>query len=109
MVVGVPWNLNSANRVCMGSVFGALLIEALMMCAQPVGAETSSKPLIQIGVEVVEVDENRAMNLGIQWLNTLHLSEQSVPALFEVGTFSRDPIFADLQLMEQNGAADLLA
>jgi pilus assembly protein CpaC len=72
-------------------------------------AAEKPKPLIQIGVEVVEVDEQRAMNLGIQWFNTLHIQEASVPSLFEVGTLTRGAIFADLQFLEQNGAADLLA
>jgi pilus assembly protein CpaC len=68
-----------------------------------------SKPLIQIGVEVVEVDEQKAQNLGVEWLNTLHVAENAVPSLFHVGTLGRGAIFADLQFMEQHGAADLLA
>jgi pilus assembly protein CpaC len=67
------------------------------------------KPLIQIGAEVVEVDEQKAQNLGVQWLNTLHVAESSVPSLLSVGTLTRDVIFADLQFLEQEGAADLLA
>jgi len=67
------------------------------------------KPLIQIGAEVVEVDEKKAENLGVQWLNTLHVAESSVPSLLSVGTLTRDVVFADLQFLEQQGAADLLA
>jgi len=73
------------------------------------GGGRAPKPLIQIGVEVVEVDEQKALNLGIQWLGTLHVAEASVPSLFEIGTLTRGSIFADLQFLEQNGAADLLA
>ncbi len=72
-------------------------------------APAEKKPLIQIGVEVVEVDEQKAMNLGIQWMKSLHIEEAAVPSLFHVGTLSREAIFADLQFLEQNGAADLLA
>ena len=74
----------------------------------PVGA-AAEKPLIQISVEVVEVDEQRALNLGIQWLDTLHVSESAVPSLLSVGTLTRDAIFADLKFLETHGAADLLA
>src|SRR5476649_1385298 len=81
----------------------------LFLMASAARAAEKPKPLIQIGVEVVEVDEQRAMNLGIQWFNTLHIQEASVPSLFEVGTLTRGAIFADLQFLEQNGAADLLA
>jgi len=72
-------------------------------------AEAGSKPLIQIGAEVVEVDEQKAQNLGVQWLSTLHVSESAVPSLLSVGTLTREAIFADLQFLEQQGAADLLA
>jgi len=72
-------------------------------------AWADNKSLIQIGVEVVEVDEQKAQNLGIEWLSTLHISESSVPALLTLGTFTRDAIFADLTFLEAHGAADLLA
>jgi pilus assembly protein CpaC len=86
----------------------ALLVAGLWCCAGILKA-AETKPLIQIGVEVVEVDEQKAMNLGIQWMQSLHLQEAAVPSLLKVGTISRDALFADLQFMEQNGAADLLA
>jgi pilus assembly protein CpaC len=86
----------------------ALLLRA-PAAAEPTTSAPASKTLIQIGVEVVEVDEQKAKNLGIQWLNVLHISESSVPSLLTVGTLSRDAIFADLKFLETHGAADLLA
>lgn len=80
-----------------------VMVRANIVLAAP------SKPLIQIGAEVVEVDEQKAQNLGVQWLSTLHVTESSVPSLLSVGTLTRDVIFADLQFLEQQGAADLLA
>ena len=87
----------------------ALLGSFLLLVAPAARATEPSKSLIQIGVEVVEVDEQKSLNLGIQWLGALHVQEGSVPSLLTVGTLSRDAIFADLQFLEQNGAADLLA
>ena len=81
----------------------------LLQAGDVKAAEAGNKPLIQIGVEVVEVDEQMAQNLGIQWLGTLHVSESAVPSLLKVGTLTRDALFADLQFLEQHGAADLLA
>jgi pilus assembly protein CpaC len=66
-------------------------------------------PLIQIGVEVVEVDENKTSDLGIEWLSQLKVNEMTVPALFQVGTFSRDAITATLHALMSEGAADMLA
>jgi pilus assembly protein CpaC len=94
------------------SVLILILGAVLLASARRVAAESrerDEKPLIQIGVEVVEVDEKKATNLGIQWLETLHVSEVTVPSLFNVGTFTRDTLFADLHFLESNGAADLLA
>lgn len=85
-----------------------LLIEPF--AAPPVlAAGQETKPLVQIGVEVVEVDEQKTRGLGIAWLDALHVEEASVPALFRVGSLARDKVFADLQLMLEEGAADLLA
>jgi pilus assembly protein CpaC len=72
-------------------------------------AQAASKPLIQIGVEVVEVDEQKTHKLGIQWLSQLHVEEASVPSLLSVGTLTRGKVFADLQMMFEHGTADLLA
>src|SRR5258705_10345117 len=72
-------------------------------------ASSPEKPLIQIGVEVVEVDELKLQNLGVQWLDSLRVTERDVPALLTLGTLTRDAVFADLRFMEQEGAADLLA
>jgi len=70
---------------------------------------SESKALIQIGVEVVEVDEQKSQDLGINWFSQLAIKEASVPALLQVGTLTRDQISTNLEVMLQEGAADLLA
>jgi Flp pilus assembly secretin CpaC len=93
----------------MSAQAAAIFVCFLFLVAGAARADQKPKPLIQIGVEVIEVDEKKSINLGIQWLSALHVQEGAVPSLFNVGTLTRDVIFADLQFMEQNGAADLLA
>src|SRR5690349_14460236 len=78
-------------------------------CPAHATAIVKTPQLIQIGVEVVEVDEVKTQKLGIQWLDTLHVFETDVPALLKIGTLSRSQIFFDLQAMLQQGAADILA
>ncbi len=68
-----------------------------------------AEKMIQIGVEVVEVDEHKSQTLGIEWLSSLHVNEADVPAVLTLGTLTRDHIFADLHALLQEGAADLLA
>lgn len=66
-------------------------------------------PLVQVSVEVVEVDMQRSRRLGIQWLDTLHLEEASIPGLLSLGALQRGRLFGDLQVLLERGAADLLA
>lgn len=65
--------------------------------------------LIQIGVEVVEVNEQKAQDLGIQWINALHVTEADMPSFFKVGKLVRSHLFADIQTLMAEGAADMLA
>lgn len=97
-------NEASARR----GVFILLMFLGSRLWAIPPGGP-APKPLIQIGVEVVEVDEEKSQKLGIQWLNSLHVEETAVPSLLTVGTLTRGKIFADIQAMVTQGAADLLA
>jgi pilus assembly protein CpaC len=72
-------------------------------------AHAEAKPLIQIGVEVVEVDEQKTLKLGVDWMEQLGLRELTAPAVLKVGTLTRDTLFANLHAMLQHGTADLLA
>jgi len=72
-------------------------------------AQAEAKPLIQIGVEVVEVDEQKTLKLGVDWMETLGLSEMNVPAVLKVGAVTRAALSATLNAMMQNEVANLLA
>jgi len=85
---------------------GSFLVLVLLSGLPPIAL---AKPLIQIGVEVVEVDEAKTLKLGVDWMETLGLREMNVPAVFKVGTITRDALFADIHAMMQHGTADLLA
>jgi pilus assembly protein CpaC len=79
----------------------------MLLCSVP--QISFAKPLIQIGVEVVEVDEQKTLNLGVDWMEKLGLQELNVPAILKVGTVTRDALFADLDAMLDHGTANLLA
>jgi len=104
-----PWIKNSrrSNNVKQNPLILAWLLVGVSLKAWAL--EAPVPPLIQIGVEVVEVNELKTRTLGIEWLNTIHLEELAVPSVLKVGTFTRDKIFGDLQALMENGAADLLA
>jgi len=87
--------------------FLAVLAALVPKCGATAGSGTS--PLIQIGVEVVEVNEQKTRDLGISWFSQLAIKEASVPALLQLGTLTRDQISSSLEVMMQEGAADLLA
>ena len=84
---------------------------ALLSVSQTLQADTTTanKPLIQIGVEVVEVDEQKTQKLGIDWQEKLGLQEIAAPAVFKVGGITRDTLFATLNAMLDHSTADLLA
>lgn len=69
----------------------------------------ASRP-IEVQVEVTEVDQAKAVRLGIEWMDQISVSEKSPPGVFAVGGFERlAGIRADLHLLQQEGAAELLA
>jgi pilus assembly protein CpaC len=72
------------------------------------------EPLIQIAIEVAEVSNNKARNLGIQWLDSIHVEEAASPVgklkvISNLGDLTRGQIFTDLKLLVNKGAAELLA
>jgi pilus assembly protein CpaC len=93
--------------LCAMAALSGLLIAGRAEAAPRREAKHSG--LIQIGVEVVEVDLQKTQRLGVQWLSQILISEQNVPSLFKVGSFTRTRIAADLEAMFKDGAADLLA
>jgi pilus assembly protein CpaC len=94
----------TVNRVA-ALISTLALLPRLVAAAAPI----DPPPLIQIGVEVVEVDEQKTEKLGIRWIDTILVQESNVPAVLKVGTFARSKITAALQALIQEGAADLLA
>jgi len=85
--------------------FGVMLIAGVGLAP----SAGQAKPLIQIGVEVVEVDESKTRKLGVQWMERIGVGEMSVPAVLEVGKLTRDALMTELHAMMENGTADLLA
>ena len=79
--------------------------------------------MVQITVEVTEINNNKARELGIKWLDTVEFGEVSwsvdgrspdflpeIPALMNVGDFARWTAFrGDVKLLQQKGAAKILS
>lgn len=83
-----------------GLVFGAALFIAAKVAAGPV----------EVRVEVAEIDHERASALGVDWSSRFSFSERAPAGLFQVGAVERlDRLRADLDLLVENGAAELLA
>jgi Flp pilus assembly secretin CpaC len=73
------------------------------------GRATAQGP-IEVQVEVTEVDQLKASRLGVEWLNQITLSEKSPPGVVAVGSIGRlTSLKADLHMLIQEGAAELLA
>ena len=87
----------------LGLVF--ILGAAAMSSAAPLLA-----PPIEVRVEVTEVDNTAAQQLGVEWINQLTFQEKPSHGLAALGAFERTtPIKADVHFMIEEGAAQLLA
>lgn len=65
---------------------------------------------IEVQVEVNEVDNASAANLGVNWLESAELQESSPAGILSVGSVQRmTGLKADLQFLIDEGAAQLLA
>ncbi len=67
-------------------------------------------PPIEVRVEVTEVDNTAAQQLGVEWIDDITIQEKSSHGLTALGAFERaTPIKADVHFLIQEGAAQLLA
>jgi pilus assembly protein CpaC len=65
---------------------------------------------VEVKVEVTEIDQNKAVNLGVDWVEGLQFGKGSPHPISSLGTFGRiSDIQADIHFLIQNGAAELLA
>ncbi|MCG3204530.1 MAG: hypothetical protein KCHDKBKB_01245 [Elusimicrobia bacterium] len=74
------------------------------------GAPASLRIPIEVQVEVNEVDNSKAENLGFDWKESLEFSEISPNGVVSLGSFQRlSPLQMDLRYLIEEGAAELLA
>jgi len=85
-------------------------------------AETA-EPLIQISVEVAEINNNKARELGIKWIDTIGTGEVAwdvsgrtpatlpeVPSIIAVGDWARySALTAELKMLVTRGAAKIMS
>jgi pilus assembly protein CpaC len=87
-----------------------------------VSAHSSKKPMIEVGVEIMEIDSQSALQAGLSWgsitssggststtSNNLSVSEGTPPSLISLGTFTRDSLTANIQLLINRGKAKILS
>lgn len=80
----------------------------LALCAHHVTAY--GLDMVEVAVEVTEVNNDKANELGIKWLDTVLVSESSIPSIFEVGELARTtPVSAEMKLLLTKGAARILS
>lgn len=65
---------------------------------------------IDVRVEITEVDDAKASQLGVEWLDQISYTEGSPSGVVSLGSIDRaTPVRADVHLMIEEGAAELLA
>ncbi len=74
------------------------------------GPHAGSRPAIEVKVEVTEVDNLKASQLGVEWVDAIAVQEKTPPAVVSLGSFERlTAIHGDLHFLIEEGAAELLA
>jgi pilus assembly protein CpaC len=87
-----------------------------------VTSHLSKKPMIEVGVEIMEIDSQSALKAGLSWgsvatsngststtSNNLSISENTPPSLVSLGSFTRDTLTANLELLINRGKAKILS
>jgi len=78
----------------------------------------SSEQMVEITVEITEINETKARDIGIEWPNTVSvneskipsLSESGIPSIFNLGSLERKTeLLATLKVLETNEAARVLS
>jgi pilus assembly protein CpaC len=84
-----------------------LFVFAFLFCASLVYA---SEQMIEISVEVTEMCENKARNLGMEFPDSISISEFNIPSILESGSWERGTKFSStLKTLEENGVAKVLS
>ena len=66
--------------------------------------------MVEISVEITEINENKSIQLGIQWPNEVSVSELTIPSIIESGEWARLTNYtATLKALETAGAAKILS
>ena len=69
-----------------------------------------SEKMIEISVEITEVNENKSLELGIEWPTEISAVESTIPSIIESGAWERITAFTTtLKTLETNGAAKVLS
>jgi len=74
----------------------------------------SKEKLVQIAIEIAEVNNTKAREVGIKWLDSMHVAEAVAPVgslnvLSDIGARTRSVMAGDIKLLLEKGAAELLA
>jgi len=82
----------------------------LVICFISINTIFARERLVQIATEIVEINLTKSQEYGISWTDLLHTQEKSIPGIFGINDFARlDKLTADLKLLMDKGAAELLA
>lgn len=78
--------------------------------ALPPPSRRAPRVPIEVQVEVSEVDNDKASNLGVDWVNAVTAQEKAPAGLVALGAFERaTKLQGDLHFLLQEGAAEILA
>lgn len=95
----------------------------MLLCLYSFVAVQAADEMIEITVEITEINNNKARELGIKWTDTVQAGEVAwnvsgrtpqalpeIPSIIGVGDWARfTPLTAELKMLEEKGAAQVLS
>lgn len=87
-----------------------LIIPVLFFVTLAYAQKQPAEKMVEISVEITEINENKSIQLGIEWPGEVTVGEMTIPAIIESGEWARITNYAaTIKALETAGAAKILS
>lgn len=91
-------------------LFIPILFTAVLAYGQKYDISGVNEKMVEISIEITEINENKSIQLGINWPSEVKVGEINIPSIIESGGWARITNYtATLKALETAGAAKVLS
>ena len=70
-------------------LFIPILFTAVLAYGQKYGISGVNEKMVEISIEITEINENKSIQLGINWPSEVKVGEINIPSIIESGGWAR--------------------